>query len=296
MSGAWGSGGWGSGAWGGAVGGDIELVAAVAYRENVIRLEFTKPVNLTGLLEDTDASRLDKWLVTPDTTTTGMNDEAARAVAVALVTLAADVADEDEGRFVDLTLDRPMTPYPAVYVVEFVQIFARDLGSTIAGDVRVTATFKALAPPRIDQARPVRDFALPTTISDARASGPDPETALTLGTYQVDDSGDYAFDEGMASLRKRVVRRLITRKGAFAHLPNYGVGIPDYAKRLAIASVLSGLAADAEVQISQEPDVQKVKVSATVDPNIPNLVRFRVVIRPTVGSPVQFDVPFLQAA
>ncbi len=296
MSGAWGSGSWGSGSFGGALDGDIELVAAVAYRENVIRLEFTKPVNLTGLLEEADASRIDKWTVTADTSTTGMNDETARAVRPALVTLGLDVAPEDEGRFVDVTLDRPMTPFPAIYVVDFVQIFAEDLGSIIAGDVRVDATFKTLAEPRIDQARPVRDFAIPTTIADARSTGPNPENALSLGTYTVDDTGDYALDEGLVSLRKRVVRRLVTRKGAFAHLPGYGVGIPDYLKRLAISSTLSALASDAEAQISQEPDVAKVKVSATVDPNIPNLVRFRVVVRPTVGSPVQFDVPFLQAA
>jgi hypothetical protein len=292
MSGAWGSGSWGAGAWGGAADGDIIVVAATALRENVIRVEFSKVVYLTGLLEAADASVTDKWAVSADTSTKGLDDETARPVSVTTVTYSTEadgVVAADLGRFLNITLDRPMTAWPAVYVVSFVGIYAQDFGSSITGDIRIEATFKVIEPPRIDQARPVRDFAMPAVPA---ADG----IEIDFGAFVVDDTGDYAYDEGVTSLRKRVIRRMITRKGAFAHLPDYGVSIPDYAKRLAVSSVLSQLAADAEAQISREPDVAKVKVTARVDPRIPNLVRFLVLVRPIMGSAVQFDVPFRQAA
>lgn len=291
MSGAWGSGTWGSGAWGGAAGADITALAAIALRENVVRIEFSKLVYLTGLLETSDASRPDKWAMTPDTSTRGLDDSVARPVRVveaAYSTEADGVAVGDLGRFVNLTLDRPMTAWPAVYTLQFFDVYAEDLASSVTGELALEGAYRLIEQPTIEQARPVRDFALVKTVEDVGLD-------FDFGTYQVADDGDYAWDEGVASLRKRVVRRLITMRGAFAHLPGYGVGIPAYVKQLAISSTLTQLAADAEAQIAREPDVAKVTVAARVDPSVPNLVRFLVRVKRTVGPSVQFDVPFRQA-
>lgn len=300
MSGAWGSGGWGSGSWGGGPGLDvISFVDAQAWRENVVRVEFDVAVNLTGLLEVQDASRLEKWSVVADPSTVGISGDPARDVMVVLVTLATTddgVAEEDFGRFVDLTLDRPMTPFPAAYDLEWRDVFASDLGGSTSGTARFSAAYRLVEQPQAQVARPLRDFANPQVLAAARQATAQPTDPYALGTFQVADDGDYAFDEGIASLKKRIIRRLLTRKGAFAHLPNYGVGIPDEAKRLGISAVLTKLSADAQAQIASEPDVAQARVQAILDRNNPGLVFFRVVVRPRVGAPLQFDVPFRRAA
>lgn len=300
MSGAWGSGGWGSGAWGGGAGlEDIAFVDAVPIRENVVRVEFSSAVFLTGLLEEADASRTDKWQMLAVADSVGAAGDAARAVRVARVELsteADDVEEVDLGRFVNVVLDRPMTPFPAQYDLLWDAVFSAGLSDSTTGEARLYSTYRMLAPPQVEAGRPPRDFSNPQVLEQARAALKDPADPYALGTYGVGDDGDYAFDEGTSSLKKRVIRRLVTRKGAFAHLPNYGVGIPDEAKRLGVAAVLSRLAGEAEAQIREEPDVAQVKVTYFLDPKLPGLVFFRVLVRPRLGNVVRFDVPFQQAA
>jgi len=277
----------------------IALVDIVAYRENVFRVEFSEPVYWSAILDPEDSSALGKWAIAVVDGTAGLDGNPTRPLLVSDVSLpgtADGVALEDAGRFVDVVTDRAMTPHPAQYDVTLTDIYAEDLLSSIASATdRVEAVFKRIAPPQIETATPSRDIANPQTLSSARSSLPDPTDPLVLGTLQIDDTGDYAFDEGLVNLRKRVIRRLVTRKGAFAHLPNYGVGVPDYGKRLAISSVVSNVAAEAEAQIALEPDVAKVRVRPVIDSNTPGLVRFEVFVKPTTGAPQRFDLPFATA-
>lgn len=285
MSGAWGSGSWGSGSWGGGDGLSVEFIDAQPIRENVVRVEFSVPIFFSGLLEQADGSRPEKWAVVAVQGTFGATGDAARAVRVARVELAGEedgVAIGDRGRFVNLVLDRPMTPYPAMYDVQWTDVFSSSLVSSSSGTSRILATYRILQQPTIEYARPVRDFANPQVGSGAFA----------LGTFGVGDDGDYAFDEGLASLKKRVLRRLMTRKGAFAHLPNYGVGVPDEGKKLGTASTLARLAADSEAQIAEEPDVERVRVTTFTDSKRPGLVFFRVLVKQREGNTVQIDAPF----
>lgn len=262
-----------------------------AIRENVLRVEFVGKVSLTRLLEDADASRPDKWSIVADASTVGLAGDPPRPVAVVLAELAGDdddVAPNDVGRFVRLTLDRPMTPFPAFYTLRWARIFSEALDAQSSGSFHFPAVYRVLQPPQFDVPSPARDIASPQTAgASAEATG----SALTLGTYGYGADGDYAFDEGLQSLKKRVIRRLITRKNGFAHLPGYGVGIASEGKKLATAMVLSRLSADAQAQIAREPDVAQVRVTATAVPSTPGLFRFRVAIRQVAGRPVAFDVP-----
>ncbi len=270
----------------------ISFLDALPIRENVVRVEFSEAVHLTRLYEAIDAARPEKWTMTPDTTTIGYSGDVARAVGIADVALATEedgIEEADLGRFVNVTLDRPMTPFPASYTLEWVDIYAADQGSTSSGTAIVLATYRLLTQPQVDVVRPTRDFANPQLFSDATVSVGDP---FSLGTFGVADDGDYAFDEGLASLKKRVIRRLITKKGAFAHLPEYGVGIPYEGKKLGTTAVLSRLSGEAEAQLRREPDVAQAKVTPFLDSERPGLVFFRIVVRQRAGNPVAFEVPF----
>jgi hypothetical protein len=298
-TGAWGEGSWGAGSWGGGPGAGIQFIDIVAIRENAIRLEFDQAVNLTALLSFDDASRPDLWSVTASPFSTGLSGDPARAVRIVRIELAGaedGVADIDYGRFVNLILDRPMTAFPAVYSVTWIDIFAKDLLSQTSGSSDVYAVYRLLEQPQIQVPKPSRDFANPQTTGAAIDSLPRPNAPFALGSFGVDDTGDYAMDEGTVNLKKRIIRRLITRKGAFAHLPNYGVGVPDQAKKLGQAIVISKLKAEAEVQIAQEPDVLQSRVIVVVNSDTPNLVRFRVAVKSKVGKPIAFEVPFDIAA
>jgi hypothetical protein len=294
MSGAWGSGGYGSGSWGGGVRPTPPGGPAVAIRENVIVVEFEQAIFLTGLLEVEDASRVEKWTVTADTSTTGMSGDAARAVRVVRVELAGEadgIEEADYGRFVNLILDRPMTPFPAEYAVAWTSVFSEDLGTEYEGAAVALALYRKIEPPTIEAPGNSQDFANPQTTAMARDSLPEPTARNALGTFGMADDGDYALDQGIPSLKKRCLRRLMTRKNAFAHLPGYGVGVPDYAKKLATPATLSSLRAEAENQLSQEPDVQRVRVQIVSSPATPNLHRFRVAIQPKIGPSFAFDAP-----
>lgn len=291
-SGPWGDGGWGDGSWGGGVdAADLVGVDVLAIRENVIRVEFSKAVWLTNLLDAADASRIEKWAITANASTTGLTGDVARdvtVIAASLSTVDDGIAEEDVGRFVDLTLDRPMTPWPAEYAVSWSSIFSSDLESEASGAAAFQAVYRQVATPTLEQSRPSRDVANPQTAAAARtATG----QALALGTFGVGDDGDYATDEGVINLKKRVTRRLVTKRGAFAHLPDYGVGVPYYAKQLATSERVSSLRADAEDQVMREPDVEKARVALVQDSRTPGLARLRVAIKSKAGPPVAFDVP-----
>ncbi len=266
----------------------------VAIRENVIRVEFESPIFLSGLLEPQDAARVEKWSISADESTTGLDDSTARQVRIVRVELTGSddgVVLSDSGRFVNLILDRPMTPFPAVYGVSWSDIFSRDLTETLSGGATLFSTYRRIEPPTTEAPRKSGDFANPQTVSAARESFANPLGDFVLGTYGVGDDGDYALDAGNVALKKRAFRVLMTRKNGFAHLPGYGVGIPEAAMKLGTPVTITSLRADAEEQLSKDPDVAKARVVIVQSLDQPDLVRFRVALRPKVGKPFAFDVP-----
>ena len=302
VTGEWGSGAWGADAWGGGPAGPFvsSFVDVQVIRENCLRIEFPVPIYFSGILDPYDASNASYWSVDVQPST-GNDGEPAHAVAVAKV-LLPDTADgvdaADFGRFVDLWLDRPMSPFPSRYNVQLlVTLASADFINAIPpAAFEVYGAFRKLQPATVTSPRPVRDLANPQTIStvpDGVAQG----TILPdLGTFVADVTGDYAFDEGRASLKKRILRRLVTARGGFAHLPDYGVGIPSRVKKLASLLNIQDIAKDTEVQIAQEPEVAKVRVTAFTDVNRPGIVWFRIVVRTHDGRADGMNVPFERAA
>lgn len=78
----------------------------------------------------------------------------------------------------------------------------------------------------------VEDFKNPQVSKDKLPLG-------SLGAYNITDQGDLAIDNGSESLRKRILRRIVTSVAGFYHLPNYGTNLeskssvtPDLARRI----------------------------------------------------------------
>lgn len=289
---------WGAKSWGGGLGIGFNFIDAQALKENIIRVEFSENFYFTGFFDPGDASVDSNWTVTVVDGTSGISGDDAREVNVVFVELSGEddgVFGADQGRFLNVVLDRPMTPWPAQYTLTWSNIYSQDLSQTSAGTAQVAATYRQLETPQIQVPTPSRDIANPQTLLAAQSSIPNP-IASALGTFGVDDRGDYALDEGDINLKKRILRRLLTRKNAFAHLPGYGVGVPDRIKQLGTVAALASLRADAEAQIAQEPDVQQVRVLILIPSDAPNLVRLRIAVKTKVGKPVAFDASFQREA
>lgn len=89
------------------------------------------------------------------------------------------------------------------------------------------------------------------------ANPPTPNSPVG-GTLEITSSGDYKSVTGEALVRKLIIRRLISSKGDFFHLPNYGAGLR---VKDTMANVdLRKLARELEAQIKFEPEVEAASV------------------------------------
>jgi hypothetical protein len=222
---SWGSGDWGASAWGEgetSLSSTFFLNDAIAIAENRVRLTFSGVPYYSRLFDLYDGSDARRFVITEVAGTSGMDGNAVRLVTPAFVEKV--IGDPVS---LDVILDRPMTPYPAQYIVTVTGVAtgtppALMLINASSTTKQFFSTYKLLNRPVIETGTKSRDFASPQTRTDAFDPLPNPNNPLNLGTFPVDDTGDYAFDEGLASFKKRVIRRIISRKNSFAHIPEYG--------------------------------------------------------------------------
>lgn len=286
----WGGGQWGKAPWGGAGGAgstDLVVLNAVAVRENVVRVEFNVAPLLTGTLDPNDASDRHRWAVAPVPGGVGLDGLQVRPVAP--VQAARANVPNGAGRFIDVTVDRPFSAYPCRYRVAANNLVTPD-GFTL-NPCFTGADFYAVRAAHVsnnpEAVLPRRDVASPQSLN-AFLSIPDP-ALQALGAFAVDATGDYATDSGIINLKKRIYRRLLTTKGAYAHLPDYGVGVPQYGKRLATAAARQEMVAEAERQLRQEPDVAAVSVQ--LQQRRPGLFALLVLVRTVAGAGLKCELP-----
>ena len=280
----WGSSGWGASGWGAPTLADaLTILSAVAVRENCVRLTFNLILAYTDVRGLVDAADPDNYVIEPVEDTIGEDGLPPRPVFPVLV---EQVKRPDvNGKAIDVWLDRRLSPYPAQYRVRGVRSVAAN-GAALSS---LIAVFHGVtwAPPTPENATtPATDIANP-----GYESASIPGSTQILGVYPTTSQGDYATDQGLVSYKKRIFRRLTTRRGRFAHLPNYGVGLLDQIKRLAKPSIKQTIAAQAEAQIREEPETLDVRVTITSDANTPGLFRFRVQARTGVYGTVNLDIP-----
>lgn len=291
----WGNEPWGGGPWGDGLPTTLQVVSCFAVAENVFRLGFSQPVYYSGVLDGPDSSNPDLYQVTPNLNTIGYDGNVARPLMVLTVTEPM-VGSAALGTFLDITVDRPMTPFPAQYTVSATGIFSADLSQALDPNFSSAPTIAihmVLNPSDPTVAAPARDVANPQTLGMAqRSTIANVNLATPLGTYGYAADGDYGNSNGDDSLRERLNRRLFCKKDGFVHLPGYGVGITTYGKKLARPSTRDQLTADCQAQFSQEPEVAAVNVLSRPDGLHPELLRLSTFIKKKNGQTATYTTAF----
>ncbi len=258
----------------------IALVTTLAVRENVVRLAFDVPPYFSAVLDPGDASNPDRYSIIAKTDTVGSDGRPPRRVSGVLAELV-------EPAVIHLWTDRKLSPYPSRYTVVLNGVVDESFGPLIVNQSEFYGLRAGRVVPTLDRAISNADIANPQTLSGALDPLALPNDSV-LGTLPVDDTGDLAKDEGLPSYKKRVLRRLSTRKGRFRHLPNYGTLAIQSLKQLARPGLLQAIAADAEEQIRQEPETVAVKVQIVVQGAI---ALYRIRVRCSFGQTVDMTAP-----
>lgn len=272
--------GWGSGfgltPWGSGDDSYFRILDIYPYAENEIRIVFNKEVNFTGVLDPKDASNVTRYSIKEDTASIGNDGLPARKVSIAETALIPF----SDNKTVRLILDRPMSPFPAKYLVSANNIYSYEmiLFDICYASKEIYGLFRGLFPLSLQTIVSSKDIANPNLLSQITSNGI-PVDNNSLGIIPVSADGDYGFDSGIVNLKKRVYRRLITKPGAFMHLPGYGVGLLEYGKKLNIAYWRSQISNTAKNQILQEPDVAACSVSVESDTKKPNLIYVHVLVK-----------------
>jgi hypothetical protein len=181
----------------------------------------------------------------------------------------------EEGHSVLLHLDAPLAGPDELYeVIGSVALFGTPRSTR-------TARFRTFG-----EARGVRSTAARSRsfdLANQQAGQAEPGTSPALGTLMLDADGDFATDAGIATLKKRVIRRLTTPLGAFRHMPDYGMRLTF--KGPVTAGVLRDLQAQAIRQVRLELGVTDVRVGLST--SAPGVVLLEVGVS---AQGVNFDV------
>jgi hypothetical protein len=293
----WGSSGYGNSPWGGFLPPtNLEIISALAISENVIQLGFSAPVYFSGVLDQPDASNPSRFSISVVANTTGLDGNLVRPVSV--VSVVQEIAQAQggdlplgaaAGTYLDIILDRPMTPYPAQYTIVANGLYSADFSLSLdpaSATNTLYGLYRQIIPPTTQLPTPTRDFSNPQSLIGA-ITLKNPGNLANLGVFPLDASNDYAIDQGMQSYKKRVFRRLMSKPGAFVHLgEKYGVGIPQQGKRLATAQVQQRITSQSEKQIAQEPETDKVVVKLQPNPTNNGVTQLIILIQ-VKGSPPQ---------
>lgn len=182
--------------------------------------------------------------------------------------------------------DGPLTA-PAVYRLALAAR-VRSVAGAAVSTACAALDFATVAPTRLQPLARVddrTDLNNPYRIADAELLDPPP-----LGTFQINDRGDYALERGRPYLRKRVLRRASTLQGEFFHLPGYGFAEPQ--KSVVRGDLLRRLQSRAQAQIAREPDVLAVSVSARfASPTRNDVVILEIQVQDRYGRTEELTVP-----
>jgi hypothetical protein len=248
-------------------GGGLHVVRAIAVGGQVVRVVFNKAPRTKTPAANNDGLNGSNFAITVLTgqATTPLCVSALQVVqfpAFGLLT-AGEVG-------VDVQTDRNLVIGLSYQVVVSPRIVAADGDSMGAPYL---ASFVGAARPT----RTRRNSRSKADIIDL-ASG---DAGLTV------TNGDIGTVTGLDSTRIRCLRRTLTAKNSFAHLPGYGIG---FQPKVPLSTARTGaLKADLAQQIRSEPDVQNVTTNVTQD--VRGFVQIVETIKTKVGTTLSLSVP-----
>ena len=236
---------WGTGPYGGLSGtaAALTVVAAWAISTHSVRVELsTEPIHVSEFTTG-DALNPLSWSVVD--TTTGRP----------LTVVVASIHDQTS---VDLVTIEPLGDHLEEHLVTAVGLVSTD-GNPLSSPANATFLGVVQTVDPVDSERADyrdRDIANPP-FQVTRSTG-------YSGALQFDADGDLATEAGAPLIKKLVLRRMATQRGAFPHLPDYGVGLLEK-EPIAGGGDLVALLREIEDQCRQEPDVEAAVARGSVD-------------------------------
>lgn len=218
----WGTGAWGTGLWGVGESGSLSIERAFAIGPTTVRVVLSR----TAL--DSSALNPLTWRV-------------VNAAGKSLVPIAVERGSSNVEY--DIRLMHDLTAYPSQHTVSS-ETLEDSIGETLVAPK--SATFAGLG---VSAAR-------------SRTAQIDLDSAHVLsgrvpGTLSVDHGGDYRGQSGASLLRKLVIRRLMTMRGGFFHMPTYGQGL--MVKETIVSTDLVKLRKEISLQLLEEPEIDSAE-------------------------------------
>jgi hypothetical protein len=226
----------------GGIASTITVAAGYATTTHQVRVVLSAPPLHVDQFSAGDATNPLTWTVA---------DASGRQFTIAIASMHDDVS-------VDLTTLEPLGDDQTEHTVTAIGLLSAE---SVSATSPLSATFLGV----VQTSDPVDAANL--DFRDRDLANPPFQVSRGLGyagTLQIGADGDFVNESGRALTRKLVLRRMNTPRGAFRHLPLYGVA--DLVKE----PVLSGgdLVArlrEYEQQARQEPDVTSARATGSLD-------------------------------
>lgn len=267
----WGTGAWGTGPWGGATPQPplaIENAVATSTKEVTVTLN-RDPQEIAPTVPG-DALNPATWIIQRLDTSAFFSVLAVTKVTDLEYAIAVleDFGSEKVTHRVSAPtlLDETGSPITSPNSADFLGVKYTDRANQVADAAR--------------RANAIRDVANPPVPATKDGS-------VVGGTLVINSGGDYELETGAPLLKKLITRRLLTTRGAFFHLPDYGVGLG--VKELLPAADLIKLRGEILRQVRREPEVEDVGVTLALGTSNDLTVTVVAKLRRT-GEPVALSL------
>ena len=222
----------------------IAIRRAWAGATHVVRVELTAPALASDGFNDGDALNPSTWEIRRLDTNQRLTP---------IFVTRANVA----GSAFDIRLMEPLGSHMVTHRSSSYVLLAPN-GATITAPhvFDFPGVVRSVDPVTAARRRPlVRDLANPFRLDQA--------TGTAQAAIVVDATGDYATETDVAVVRKGILRRVTTPRGALRDYPTYGIGFQPKSI-VPQGGDIAALIAEIERQVMQEPGVKKARAGVDI--------------------------------
>lgn len=258
---------YGTGSYGGSLSAIFTVVSAWAITTHAVRVTLSSSPIAVDQFAAGDALNPQSWSIVDNTT--------GRVLTVVYASM-------HDATTVDVTTLEPLGDHLEEHEVTGVGLISTSgLGLTSPTSATFAGVVQTIDP--VDRVRLQdfrdRDIANPP-FQIARETG-------VAGTLQYGADGDLNTEAGKPLIRKLVLRRMFTPRGAFKHLPDYGIGLAEK-EPITGGGDLQALLREIEDQAKREPDVQTASARGSLSRSNVLIIQLRIV--PTSGATIDLSL------